>query len=185
MTIWRTDADLRNFDLTLEYRGGETVSPRGERRPAGRPYRFSYTRYEPAADWSVRFYAWSDSTALRDKPMAAEALLASAPILSRQMSRLDVEWYRPTVIGLPLERWALDATATISLPPGEYTVRTISDDGVQVWVGGRRVINNWTPHESVVDTASIGGGPHRFEVRYYQVDGWTELRLEILRRSPP
>lgn len=173
------------WDLTLEYRGGETVSPRGERHPAGRPYRFSYTRYEPAADWSVRFYTWSDSTDLRDKPMAAEALLASAPILSRQMSRLDFEWYRPTVVGLPLERWALHATATISLPPGEYTVRTISDDGVQVWVGGRRVINNWTPHESVVDTGSIGGGTHRFEVRYYQVDGWTELRLEILRRSPP
>ncbi len=173
------------WDLTLEYRGGETVSPRGERRAAGRPYRFSYSRSEPAADWALRFYAWTDSTDLRKGPEAFDALLRGQPLLARQASRLDYEWYRPSVAGLPLERWALDATATIALPPGEYTVRTISDDGIQVWVNQRRIIDHWAPHESAVDTATIAGGTHRFTVRYYQADGWTELRLEILRRSPP
>ncbi|HEV8197222.1 MAG TPA: right-handed parallel beta-helix repeat-containing protein [Gemmatimonadales bacterium] len=173
------------WDLTLEYRGGETVSPRGERRAAGRPYRFSYRREELTADWSLRFYSWTDSTDLRKSPAAFEALLASPPILTRQASRLDYEWYRPLVQGVPLERWALEATATIALAPGAYTVRTISDDGIQVWAGDRKIIDNWTPHESVVDTASIGGGTHRFKVRYYQADGWTELRLEILRRPAP
>jgi hypothetical protein len=173
------------WDLTLEYRGAETVSPRGERRAAGRPYRFSYGREELTADWSLRFYSWTDSTDLHKSPAAFEALLATTPILTGQASRLDYEWYRPLVQGVPLERWALEATATIALAPGAYTVRTISDDGIQVWAGDRKIIDNWTPHESVVDTASIGGGTHRFKVRYYQVDGWTELRLEILRRPPP
>ncbi|HEU5218337.1 MAG TPA: PA14 domain-containing protein, partial [Gemmatimonadales bacterium] len=173
------------WDLTLEYRGTETVSPRGERRAAGRPYRFSYARYEPAADWSMRFYTWSDSTDLRNRPEAFDAVSATTPLLTRRGSRLDFEWYRPTIKELPLTHWALDADATIALPPGEYTIRTISDDGVEVWLGERKVISNWAPHESVVDTASMGGGVHRLKVRYYQVDGWTELRLEILRRSPP
>ena len=178
-------ATLGEWDLTLEYRGAETVSPRGERRGAGRPYRFAYSRYEPIADWSQRFYAWNDSTDLRKEPETFDALLRGAPIAARQASRLDYEWYRPVIPGLPLERWALEATATIALPPGEYTVRTISDDGIQVWVNDKRIIDNWAPHESAVDTALIAGGTHRFKVRYYQADGWTELRLEILRRSPP
>jgi parallel beta-helix repeat protein len=173
------------WDLTLEYRGRETVSPRGERRAAGGPYRFTYTRYEPATDWSLRFFTWGDSTDLKKGPGAFDALLRSAPILTRKAPRLDYEWYRPMVAGLPLERWALAATATIALPPGGYTDRTISDDGIQVWLDDRRIIDNWTPHESAVDTASIGGGTHVLKVRYYQADGWTELRLEILRRARP
>src|SRR5690348_18164858 len=43
------------------------------------------------------------------------------------------------------------------------------------------VITAWTPHESVVDHAVITGGHHRLRVQYYQVDGWTELRLDIVR----
>ncbi len=173
------------WDITLEYRGGETVSPRGARRGWGQPYRFSFVRHEPAASWAMRFYGWNDSTDLRNKPEGFEALLRTEPLLTREASRLDYMGYRPAIAGLPLERWALDASATIALPPGEYTVRTISDDGIQVWVNDKRIINNWGPHESAVDTASIAGGTHRFKVRYYQADGWTELRLEILRRSPP
>ena len=138
----------------------------------------------PAA-WSQRFYAWNDSTDLRKNPETFDALLRGAPIVTRRASRLDYEWYRPVISGLPLERWALEATAMIALPPGEYTVRTISDDGVQVWVDGALVIDNWAPHESMVDTAPVGGGRHELKIRYYQVGGWTELRLEILRRSSP
>ncbi len=171
--------------LALEYRGEETVSPRGVRRGRGQPYRFSFARHEPEANWALRFYAWSDSTDLRNKPEGFEALLRTVPLLTRQASRLDYMWYRPLVAGLPLERWALEATATIALPPGEYTIRTISDDGILVWVNDKQVINNWAPHESALDSASIAGGTHRFRVRYYQVGGWTELRLEIVRRAPP
>lgn len=172
------------WDLTLEYRGGETLSPRGEPRRAGQPSQFSFARYEPPVTWSVRFFTWNDSTDLRNKPEAFDALLRNEPLLTAQASRLDYEWYRPLVAGLPVERWALEATATVALPPGEYAVRAISDDGVQVWVNDKLIINNWAPHESAVDTASIAGGTHRFKVRYYQVGGWTELRVEILRRPP-
>jgi parallel beta-helix repeat protein len=172
------------WDLTLEYRGGETVSPQGVKRGFGQPYRFSFGRYEPVADWAMRFYAWTDSTDLRGKPEVFEGLLKTEPLLVRRAPRLDYMWYRPAVPGIPPEKWALEASTTIALPPGAYTLRTISDDGVQLWVDGALVIDNWAPHESAVDTASVGGGRHELKVRYYQVGGWTELRLEILRRSP-
>lgn len=172
------------LELTLEYIGTETVSPRGEHGDAGRPYRFAWSRFEPLIEWNARFYAWTDST-LKSNPEAFDDLLHAPPILSRRLSRLDYEWYRSPVPGLPQERWAMEATATVALPIGEYTIRTISDDGIQVWVDGRRLIDRWVPHESAVDTITIAGGVRQLKVRYYQADGWTELRLEILRgRSP-
>jgi hypothetical protein len=37
------------------------------------------------------------------------------------------------------------------------------------------------PHESKVDNAVIAGGKHDLRVEYYQLNGWTELRLDIVR----
>ncbi len=135
----------------------------------------------PAISWNAKFFVWSDSTDPRSKPEAFKALLAGAPILARPETRLDYEWYGPAIKALPLEKWALDATGSVDLGPGTYSIRTISDDAVRVWVDGKLVIDDWTPHESVVDHAVITGGRHQLQVQYYQVDGWTELRLDIVR----
>lgn len=171
-----------DWEITLEYRGGATLSPRGVRRPAGAPYRFSYGQFQPRIGWHVRFFTWADSTDPRSKPQAFDSLLARTPLLERDTPRLDYEWYGPQIKALPLEKWALAATGSVELPAGSYTLRTISDDAVRVWVDGRLVIDDWKPHESAVDTASMSGGRHDLRVEYYQVDGWTELRLDVDRR---
>ncbi len=168
-----------DWELTLEYRGGATVSPRGARRAAGRPYRFAFGRFEPAIAWTVRFFAWNDST----DPRRGTALTGATPLFTHRAPRLDYEWYRPpaTMPGLPRERWALEATGTVTLGPGIYTLRTISDDAVRVWVNGVLVIDDWTPHESRVAAVPLAPGRHELRVEYYQADGWTELRLDIVR----
>jgi parallel beta-helix repeat protein len=164
-----------DWELTLEHVAG----PSGRRQIATR---FSYRRFEPAIDWTVRFFTWSDSSA--DPPANTAAfttLLGGTPTLTRQAPRLDYMWYRPTITGVPQGRFAIVATGAVTLAAGEYTLRTISDDGVRVWVDGRLAIDSWTPHESTVDAATLGGGQHQLRVAYYQLRGWTELRLEILR----
>jgi hypothetical protein len=90
-------------------------------------------------------------------------------------------WYRPTIAGVPQAKWALEATSAVTLSPGTYTLRTISDDAVRVWVDGKLAIDDWTPHESTVDAVPLAAGRHELRVEYYQVDGWTELRLDIVR----
>ncbi len=60
-------------------------------------------------------------------------------------------------------------------------MRTISDEGVRVWVDGNLTIDDWGPHESAVEAAALAPGKHELRVEYYQVDGWTELRVDILR----
>ena len=176
-----------DWQLTLEYQpGGPTASQRGP-GSAARPTRFSYRRFEPAIEWQVRFVAWSDSTDPRARPEAFAALFDHPPLLARRESRLDYMWYHPGIADLPRERFALEASGSVALPPGEYTLRTISDDGVRVWLDGIRIIDDWAGHESAVAYAPLLAGRHELRVRYYQADGWTELRVEILRghvRSP-
>ena len=62
-------------------------------------------------------------------------------------------------------------------------MRTISDGGVRVWVDGALVVDNWEPHGTVVDYAPISAGQHELRVRYYQLEGWSEIRTEVVRGS--
>jgi PA14 domain len=107
----------------------------------------------------------------------------AAPL--RAVTRLDYMWYRPPAAYafLPQSNWSLQATGTVTLPSGSYSIRTISDDAVRVWLDSVLVIDAWTPHESRVDYAPMTAGEHKLRVEYRQVDGWVELRLDIIRGS--
>lgn len=128
---------------------------------------FGYELFEPRIDWSTRFSVDSPTASLRAVP------------------RLDLMWYRPPAAFafLPQANWSLQATGTVTLGPGTYSVRTISDDAVRVWIDGALAIDNWTPHESQVDYAPLSGGKHELRVEYRQLDGWVELRVDIIRGS--
>ena len=136
--------------------------------------RFSYGRFEPKIEWDVAF--------TRDSGSAD-----SIPPPARGQPRLDYMWYRPPLGGafrwLPQSHWSLNAKGTVRLPAGTYSLRTISDDAIRVWVDGALLIDNWTPHESQVDYAPLPVGKHDLRVEYRQVDGLVELRVDVIRGS--
>ncbi|MGE5101366.1 MAG: nitrous oxide reductase family maturation protein NosD, partial [Deltaproteobacteria bacterium] len=103
------DAGADDWQVDLEYRGATTVSPRGERRAAGAPYRFSYGRFEPRVSWTARFFAWSDSTDPRTRADAFAKLTEATPIVTQQTPRLDYMWYSPTIKGVPQSKFAVVA----------------------------------------------------------------------------
>jgi parallel beta-helix repeat protein len=176
-----TDA-VGDWTITLEYRGETTVSPRGERQPAGARVHFSYGRFEPSIEWETRFFAWTGDPE-RGPPNLVD-LVRAAPLTTRRLPRLDLQGYGSLIEDVPLEYWVLEASGQVMLGPGEYSLRTISDDGIRVWVDGELTIDNWSPHGSELDFAPIEPGQHDVRVEYYQAGGWTELRVEILRGSP-
>ena len=180
-TIAVTPATGGDWEIRLEYRGAETRSPHGTLRPAGEPYEFSYGRLEPTAPWDVRFFTWDDRSDPRKDTSAVARRARGKPIATTRPARLDYFWYRPTAKGVPQEHWAAVATTHVTLSPGNYSVRTISDDAIRVWIDDRLAIDHWAPHESEVDYAPIVAGRHELRVEYYQVGGWTELRLDIVR----
>ena len=75
-------------------------------------------------------------------------MLAGTPLKTDRRDRLDYMSGGAIAEGLPRDRVALVAEAEIDLPPGDYTLRTISDDGIRVWMDDERIIDRWTPHES-------------------------------------
>jgi parallel beta-helix repeat protein len=164
--------------------GDWSVSLRYQGASGGPPVHFTYGRFEPRIEWTERVFAWTDSTDPRAHSEAFDALLRGAPLVESQMPRLDFVWYRPPIKAIPQAHWALEATGGVDLPPGEYTLHAISDDAIRVWVDGRLAIDDWRPHESRVDVAPLGAGRHDLRVQYLQVDGWAELRVDILHGAP-
>lgn len=175
---------LRDWRVEMEYIGGPTVSPRGVAAGAGRSVLFDFERFEPLGPWDVRFVTWTDPAGDPPAdPAAFEALFAQPPVLERREDRLDYMGYRPTIPGVPQERWGVEATTTVTLPEGEYSLHTISDDGIRVWVDGAVVIDRWDPHGSELAYAPLAPGRHEIRVRYYQMGGWYELSTEVVKGS--
>lgn len=178
----RPHADREHdWAVTLEYVGAATVSPSGVRAEAGAPVRFAFERREPRLEWDVRYFAWSDTLLDPERaPGNLDAIIAGTPTMTRREARLDYQWYRAR-FGLPQERWALDAHATVDVPDGVHSLRVISDDAARVWVDGRLVMERTQPGGSEVMYAAITPGRHAVRVAFYQLTGWTELRVEVVR----
>jgi parallel beta-helix repeat protein len=170
-----------DFDVELTYRGAEVVGPRGDRVPAGAPYTFGYSRSFVPIDWRIAYFTYDTASDPAKNPSALDRVLAGTPVKSDRRDALDYESGGPIAPGLPADRVALTAEGDVDLPSGQYTVRTISDDGVRVWVDGRVAIDHWNQHESALDTTPLAAGRHHLRVQYFELTGFAELRLEILR----
>jgi hypothetical protein len=182
ITVTATAGTPIDYDVRLTYRGAAVTGPRGERVNAGQPYVFAYSRFFVPADWQVRFYAFDEDARPDRNPDAFARVLSGAPLKTERRDRLDFMSGRAIADGIPADRVAVVAEAAIDLPAGRYTVRTISDDGIRVWMDDERIIDRWTPHESAIDTVPVTGGKRRFKVEYYEIGGFAELRFEILRQ---
>jgi hypothetical protein len=171
-----------DMEVRLTYRGGAVIDPRGLVVPAGSPYTFGYTRWFMPIDWRVRYYAFDEQSTPDAHPDAFARTLAGSALKEERLDRLDFMSGRSITEGVPADRVAIVAEGTVDLPPGRYSLRTISDDGLRVWVDDDPVIDHWTPHESALDVAPIGAGRRHLKVEYFELGGFAELRLEILRR---
>jgi hypothetical protein len=73
-----------DYEIVLEYRGREVVSPRGAVTPAGQPYRFSYARFFAPVDWTIRFFEYPESVHPVKQPEAFAQVLAGYTGQDRQ-----------------------------------------------------------------------------------------------------
>ena len=171
-----------DFDVRLAYTGAAVTGPRGERVAAGAPYTFGYSRFFVPIDWRVSYFTFPGSADPDKDATAFARVLAAPPVRTERRDRLDYESGGPITDGVPRDRVAVVAEGEVELPPGQYVLRTISDDGIRVWMDDERIIDHWSPHESAIDSAAISGGRRRFKVEYYELAGFAEFRVEILRR---
>jgi hypothetical protein len=77
-----------------------------------------------------------------------------------------------TSIGLSSEDFSVRWTGHIYIPEtGTYRFRTISDDGVRLWVDDMLIIDNWTTHAPTIDNSPF----------LDMVEGFVSVKLEYFQ----
>jgi len=112
--------------------------------------------------------------------------LAGNPILTVKENSIDHNWGSGEVAGGLKDSVSARWTADLEAPFTE-TVEfiTTSDDGVRLWLNGKRIIDNWTPHGSADDVASVNlvaGQFYRLKMEWFENSGSAVAQLSW--RSP-
>lgn len=83
--------------------------------------------------------------------------------------------------GVQGSNWAADWTGQIqALTTGTYTITTNSDDGVQVYIDGVKIIDDYGYHAPTFDSGTVqfvAGKKYKIEIKYFQGGGGSNLNL--------
>ncbi len=115
----------------------------------------------------------------------AGTALAGTP-LAQRIEAVNFSWgtARPA-IGVPADGYSVRWSGTLTVPTsGSYRFRTVSDDGVRLWVNGTQRINNWTDHGVTTNTSSafnLTAGRRSITLEYYDRSGGATIQLQWLR----
>lgn len=170
-----------DLSVELEYVGQAIVTPRGEAIPAGRPYRFSYSIFEPAIAWRVDFWPFDADSDPLTQPAGFAAKLKTPPARTVALTRLAYANARSFGEGYTA-RFGAVATGNVTLPSGSYELVLTSDDGVRLWIDGKLVIEDWSIHGPKDDRVPISGGARALRIEYFQNTGAAALQVRIERR---
>ncbi|HTM30209.1 MAG TPA: NosD domain-containing protein [Vicinamibacterales bacterium] len=147
----------------------------------GKP--FEYERFFVPISWRVLFHEFTRNPKLPESPDQFGQLLGQPTEITARTLRLDYLTGQALAPGLPNNYVALSGEGEVDVPPGDHELLVISDEGVRIWVDDRLVIDNWTAHESAIDRAPIARGKHKLRVEYYELTGYAELRVEVVKRQ--
>ena len=108
--------------------------------------------------------------------------LTGAPVVSRVDSKVDFDWtWSSPAPGVGDDdfsaRWVGELEPRYS---ETYTLSTISDDGVRLWVDGKLVIDNWNEHPSMEDPVTLSlqaNHRHVLKMEFFEIAGEATARL--------
>ncbi len=104
----------------------------------------------------------------------ANMSLQGFPAVVRSDADLDFNWGTgsPDPL-LPSDHFSARWTRTLDLQAGNYTFYATSDDGVQLWVDGQLLINQWQDQGATTFSGQINlqAGHHVAQVAYYENGG--------------
>ena len=113
-------------------------------------------------------------------------------VLTRTDPTVNFTWPNDTapVAGLPNDNWSVKWTGQVQAQYSEaYTFKTVSDDGVRLYVNGQLVINDWTYHSATTDTSApiqlAAGQKYAVEMDYFEGTGAATAQLLWSSPSTP
>lgn len=104
------------------------------------------------------------------------------PTLTEIDPVINFNWNgNPPVAGVGATNWAGEWTGHIQAETtGTYTLTTNSDDGVQVYINGTLVIDDFNQHAPTLDSATlsfVAGQKYSIDIKYFQAQGGSVLQL--------
>ncbi|MCL5279076.1 MAG: PA14 domain-containing protein, partial [Planctomycetes bacterium] len=103
------------------------------------------------------------------------------PILTQTENSIDHNWGSNEVAAKVSDSISARWTAVLEAPGFEtFTFITTSDDGVRLFLDGRRIINNWTDHGTTDNRAQVNlvaGQTYRIVMEYYENTGGAVAQL--------
>ncbi len=103
------------------------------------------------------------------------------PVLTRVEDTIDHGWGSGEIAAGLSDGVSARWTTNLEAPFTEtYQLITTSDDGVRLWLDGRRLIDNWTNHGGTDDVATvelIAGQFYRVQMEWYENTGSATARL--------
>ncbi len=108
--------------------------------------------------------------------------LEGTPVLTRVDSTVDFEWGDGSPApSLPQDNFSVRWTGTLRAPAtGQFTLRTISDDGVKLYIDGRLLIDDWTAHAAETRECIVNlerGKEYPVRLEYFERTGGAIVRL--------
>lgn len=85
-------------------------------------------------------------------------------------------------VQLPQDHFGTIATRSLTFPLGKWRIKTVSDDGIRVWLDDKLVIDDWTwhpPKEHVYEFDIEQPRKIEMRVEHFELDGHAILTLDI------
>jgi WD40 repeat protein len=136
------------------------------------------------ADWRIAYYRWEPTSGVvlpSETPFAE--VFDPQPIWEQRASLIDFDWKTGSPASdVPADCFALVATTNLELNAGQYTLATLSDDGVRVYLDGHRVIDDWAARPPAVNTASltVKSGRHDIRIEFFELGAGAKLQFGIV-----
>ncbi len=103
-------------------------------------------------------------------------------VIERTEKTIDHDWGQGSPLkGIAKENFEVTWTGTlVPKHSEEYTFVTYSDDGVRLWIDGKKIIDNWSQHAVVKDIAKVkleAGKKYSVKMDLYENSGYAAGRL--------
>jgi GH43 family beta-xylosidase len=104
-------------------------------------------------------------------------------LAAERTEAVDFNWGNAApAAGVDPDTFSVRWTGQVESLYGEtYTFHTTSNQGVRLWVDGKLLIDNWKPHETEVDSATINlaaGQKYDIRLEYFEQFGTAQIKLE-------
>lgn len=135
---------ITDIVIDLEYKGEKFISEFGKVNTAGKPFVFSYKKFELQTPWVLQWYKMDSTNDPLKQPEAYQKLLQQKPIKKGLFKELQPGlWHNDIAYkDIPAENFVEIATTKINLSDaGNYTLGISVAYAVRVYVDDKIVIN--------------------------------------------